>query len=77
MRDQVNEIYALLRERDMRRVGEKRHLENSLPRPQRKPLYAPVLAYAGVILTKLGAVLQERYARPSDISVLRPETVSE
>lgn len=76
MRDQVNEIYALLRERDMRRVGEKRQLENSLPRPQRKPIYAPILAYAGVLLSKAGMMLQERYARPTDI-VLRIEVVNE
>jgi hypothetical protein len=76
MRDQVNEIYALLRERDMRRIGEKRHLENSLPRAQWKPVYAPILAYAGVLLSKAGMMLQERYTYSSDI-VLRGETISE
>ena len=76
MRDQVNEIYALLRERDMRRVGEKRQLENSLPRPQRKPIYAPILAHAGVLLSKAGMMLQERYARSTDI-VLRIEAANE
>jgi hypothetical protein len=60
----------------MRRIGEKRQLENSLPRAQWKPVYAPILSYAGVLLSKAGTILQERYTNSSDIA-LRGEAVSE
>lgn len=75
MRDQVNEIYALLRERDMRRIGEKRQLENSAPR--RRPFYAPLLAYAGVLLMRCGAILLERYTHASGIAPLKIRLITE
>ncbi|KXK51728.1 MAG: hypothetical protein UZ13_01643 [Chloroflexi bacterium OLB13] len=78
MRDRMNEVYAPLREQVMRRTSEQRRRAEEVaipPRPPRKLRYAPILAYVGVILSRLGAKLQQRYAQPTNVEIVMPEVM--
>ena len=59
----------------MRRIGEKRRLENLVS--ENTPLYAPVIAYIGLLLMRCGALLLEHYARASGITPLKIKLVTE
>jgi hypothetical protein len=81
MRNLSNEDFVHLRQREMRQTGEERRLGNATVlarRGPRKPFYSPILAYIGVVLSRLGKALQERYAHAPDVPTIAiPETVRE
>ena len=66
MRNSINEGLVRFRQREMQAMAKRRHLGNAVVQskhPPRDPFYVPLLAFAGVVLSRLGRALQERYSR--------------